>query len=58
VGDIHPSDRDWNPLEHRSENVASVRVLAKAAFQRVRFIPELKRDEYRVSAAEWWRGDE
>jgi ribosomal-protein-alanine N-acetyltransferase len=35
----------------RPENVASVRVLVKAGFERVRFVPELERDEYRVSAA-------
>jgi RimJ/RimL family protein N-acetyltransferase len=36
-------------------DVASVRVLVKAGFERVRFVHELERDEYRVSA-EWWRG--
>jgi RimJ/RimL family protein N-acetyltransferase len=39
----------------KPENVASVRVLVKAGFERVRFVHELERDEYRVSA-EWWRG--
>jgi ribosomal-protein-alanine N-acetyltransferase len=34
----------------KPENVASVRVLVKAGFARVRFVPELERDEFRVSA--------
>lgn len=33
----------------KPENVASVRVLEKCGFERVRFVPELKRDEYRIS---------
>ena len=36
----------------KSENVASVRVLVKCGFVRVRFVPELKRDEYRISRDE------
>ncbi|MGC9973962.1 MAG: GNAT family N-acetyltransferase [Gaiellaceae bacterium] len=39
----------------RPENVASVRVLVKVGFQRVRFVAELERDEYRVSAVNWRR---
>jgi RimJ/RimL family protein N-acetyltransferase len=34
----------------KPDNVASVRVLVKAGFERVRFVPELERDEYCVSA--------
>ena len=37
----------------RAENRASLRVLAKAGFTRVRFVPELERDEFQVSAASW-----
>jgi ribosomal-protein-alanine N-acetyltransferase len=34
----------------KPENVASVRVLAKCGFERVRFVPELERNEYRIHA--------
>jgi ribosomal-protein-alanine N-acetyltransferase len=37
----------------RPENVASVRVLEKCGFERIRFVPELERDEYRISAERW-----
>lgn len=37
----------------RPENRASVRVLAKAGFVHVRFVPELERDELRIDAAQW-----
>jgi ribosomal-protein-alanine N-acetyltransferase len=33
----------------KPENVASVHVLEKCGFERVRFVPELERDEYRIS---------
>ncbi len=32
----------------RPDNVASARVLLKNGFERVRFVPELERDEYRI----------
>lgn len=34
----------------KPENAASVRVLIKNGFELVRFVPELERDEYRISA--------
>ena len=34
----------------KPENVASVRVLEKCGFERVRFVPELERNEYRIRA--------
>jgi RimJ/RimL family protein N-acetyltransferase len=37
----------------RRENHASGRVLANAGFVRVGFVPELERDEFRISAAQW-----
>ena len=37
----------------KPENAASVRVLVKAGFERVRYVPELERDEFRVSAENW-----
>jgi RimJ/RimL family protein N-acetyltransferase len=37
----------------RPENHASVLVLVKAGFARVRFVPELERDEFRISARTW-----
>ncbi len=37
----------------RPENRASARVLVKAGFTRVRFVPELERDEFQISAASW-----
>ncbi len=37
----------------KPENAASVRVLVKAGFERVRFVSELERDEFRVSAENW-----
>ena len=37
----------------KPENAASVRVLLKAGFERVRFVPELERDEYRISSDLW-----
>ena len=37
----------------KPENAASVRVLVKAGFKRVRFVSELERDEFRVSAENW-----
>jgi ribosomal-protein-alanine N-acetyltransferase len=33
----------------RPENVASVRVLEKCGFERLRYVPELERDEYVIS---------
>jgi ribosomal-protein-alanine N-acetyltransferase len=39
----------------KPDNVASARVLSKNGFERTRFVPELERDEYRISA-EKWRG--
>jgi len=45
-------------LEHvgafaRPENAASVRVLIKNGFEQVRFVEELERHEYRISAKRW-----
>ncbi len=45
-------------LEHvgafaKPENVASVRVLVKNGFEQVRFVEELGRYEYRISAERW-----
>jgi ribosomal-protein-alanine N-acetyltransferase len=37
----------------KPENVASVRVLVTDGFERVRFVPELERDEYRISKDSW-----
>jgi RimJ/RimL family protein N-acetyltransferase len=37
----------------KPENVASVRVLIKNGFEWVRFVDELERDEYRISAERW-----
>jgi RimJ/RimL family protein N-acetyltransferase len=37
----------------RPENRASVRVLAKAGFTRRRFVAELQRDQYSISASQW-----
>lgn len=37
----------------RPGNQASVRVLAKAGFARIRFVPELERDVFAISAATW-----
>jgi RimJ/RimL family protein N-acetyltransferase len=37
----------------RPENHASVRVLLKAGFARVAFVPELERDRFHISAADW-----
>ena len=37
----------------KPENIASLRVLVKTGFARVRFIPELERDEYRISRDSW-----
>ena len=37
----------------RPENRASIRVLAKVGFVRIRFVPELERDEFCVSADRW-----
>jgi RimJ/RimL family protein N-acetyltransferase len=34
----------------RPENLASIRVLEKCGFSRVRFVEELERDEYRIQA--------
>ncbi len=39
----------------KPENVASVRVLLKAGFTRVRFVPELERDEYQIAIDSWPR---
>ena len=39
----------------KPENAASVRVLLKAGFERVRFVPELERDKYRISNDSWPR---
>jgi len=39
----------------RPANVASVRVLLKTGFAQVRFVPELKRDEYRIFKDSWSR---
>ena len=33
----------------KPENVASLRVLERCGFERVRFVPELERDEYQIS---------
>ena len=41
----------------RAENIGSVRVLSKAGFERVRFVPELERDEYRISKDSWQTPD-
>jgi RimJ/RimL family protein N-acetyltransferase len=40
----------------RPANDVSVRVLAKAGFARVRFVPELERDAFQISAA-FWKGE-
>jgi ribosomal-protein-alanine N-acetyltransferase len=37
----------------RPENHASIRVLTKAGFARVGFVPDLQRDRFRISAAQW-----
>jgi ribosomal-protein-alanine N-acetyltransferase len=37
------------------ENVASARVLLRTGFERIRFVPELERDEYRISKESWSR---
>lgn len=37
----------------RPQNAASTRVLEKCGFERVRFVPELARDEFRVTDANW-----
>ena len=37
----------------RPGNHASIRVLIKAGFARVEFVPELQRDSFRISATEW-----
>jgi RimJ/RimL family protein N-acetyltransferase len=37
----------------RPENRASLRVLEKAGFERVRFVPELERDQFRILPARW-----
>jgi ribosomal-protein-alanine N-acetyltransferase len=39
----------------RPENVASARVLLRTGFERIRFVPELERDEYRISNDSWRR---
>lgn len=33
----------------RPENVASARVLLRTGFERIRFVPDLERDEYRIT---------
>jgi ribosomal-protein-alanine N-acetyltransferase len=37
----------------RPENITSLRVLVKTGFEWVRFVPELERDEYRISRDSW-----
>lgn len=37
----------------RPDNHASIRVLAKAGFVRVGFVPQLERDQFEISAASW-----
>jgi len=37
----------------RPENHASARVLAKAGFARIRFVPELERDAFAISSEIW-----
>ncbi len=37
----------------RPENEASIRVLAKAGFARLRWVPELERDEFGITLARW-----
>lgn len=37
----------------KPENVASARVLLKNGFEWIRFVPELERDEYRISKESW-----
>jgi len=37
----------------RPDNVASTRVLAKAGFARIRFVPSLERDEFEITAQRW-----
>ena len=41
----------------RPDNVASARVLLKNGFERIRFVPELERDEYRISQDAWSKRD-
>lgn len=41
----------------RPDNIASARVLVKNGFELTRFVPELERDEYRVSKDSWQRLD-
>lgn len=37
----------------RPANLASIRVLERAAFSRVRYVAELERDEFRIDASRW-----
>jgi len=37
----------------RPDNVASTRVLAKAGFARIRFVPSLERGEFEITAQRW-----
>ncbi len=37
----------------RPENLASIRLLLRSGFARVRFVPELEREEYRISIDSW-----
>jgi len=41
----------------KPENVASARVLLKNGFGRICFVPELERDEYRISQDAWSKRD-
>jgi len=40
----------------RPDNVASIRVLAKAGFSRVRFLRSLERDEFEITGRRWQGG--
>ena len=40
----------------RPDNVASIRVLAKAGFARIRFVPSLERDAFEITARRWQGG--
>jgi hypothetical protein len=47
---------EQGPASSGPENHGSVRVLLKAGFERVRFVPALERDAYQISAAAWENG--
>jgi ribosomal-protein-alanine N-acetyltransferase len=48
-------DLDYVGAFTMPENAPSARVLLKTGFEQIRFIPELERDEYRISNDSWMR---